>query len=867
MKYPLVTLVCAALALTGCDPEITLPKAEIDRGGVTFNFKKLGDRRFEKGVDSLNLLTDWQEPFTSVKREWARPLLTLPEGSAGRYRISFRYKMKHSKLPSAGSGGIVMVYRQRWSDKQLKEGKKGVPQQTVGHLVYISLVNAASEWNLATADFDFDLQHAGAYLRVVLDGEGEIQMKDVEIRRLAPSFESEVTITAEPSASLDGSFAVSEGQCGIVTCLWSKRDKDKWYNAGKIEVKTSVTGDFEILESPKRCGTPWKEENNYWNTLGTVVRAKGKPGSEGTLCFEVVYEGKRISNVETVRLFTVPVIHATVPARYTAGFIRGGTYLALREPVARQSYMENCIDWGVRWVVTQKELLADWRKAGISYAVAEVCACNGYGIATDFKTDERPEDERWVSLTSLKLQDFPGNKHEEKSFAKYSCPVSVYEEMPFFKNQIVPYMKKEIEGFDGNWSNWEPYATDGQGCFCTKCAKKFAAHLKVPEEEVLKGWPRCVLRNKNFTGRYADKEPRFRSLEHAKVIKTLDKYITKFTGGEKSVGFLPGIGFDQVTSVWKEYDLAAYYQPHDYMGELKWIAPWGPYTHWKSHTPYVYFKGDVLRSWCAAKDIRETVDREFPASHRPKLQSFPQGAQGDGWITQPEWLEMSMDAFFLNGWESTCVYFFPKGYDARWWRAFANHVNRAAKYERAVWDGVRTDASVVLEPVAEYAHPVSYIGGRFPQFRNVALLQHAAYDFEGRRTVAVLNYWDFGEAFFKLRATGLPSDDYAIVDEKGILWAPSRDKASWSAAELASGIELVVPATRTRVFEIIPTAQIQQFQQSDDQTIFSFLTSSDVKSLYAVRRPELHAAADADAAYERENKCEPKKTVKGEVYK
>ena len=851
-----------AAVLAGCGSTVAMPRGALPTGGVTFDFKALGERRFETGVEGPNLLgDDWAGPFRSEKPEWTKPLLKFAEGTRnGRYRIMFRYKMKHAKLPIGGSGGIALVYRQSWSEKQLANGKKGNPGQTTGRLVYINLQNAASEWNLATADFSFEPQHAGAYLRVALQGEGSVEFKDVEIRRIAEADEPEVRITAEPSSSLDGRFAVPEGQCGLVTCVWSKREAEKRYHGGKIEVRTSVTGDFEILESPKRCGTPWAAKDNFWNTLGTVVKATGGAGSEGELRFEVFYEGKRVSNVESVRLYTVPAIHARAPKRYTVGFSVGGTYMTLEDPAARAKYMSDCVDWGVRTVVSRQNLVADWRKAGVRTVLADAVAANGYGIATYCRPEERPADERFVSLASLNLPDFPGNRNNEKQFAKYSCPISVYEEKPFFRDVVVPYMRERLRGFDGNWANWEPYETDGQGCFCTNCAKAFARYLKVPEAEVLKDWPRCALKGKTAKGRYADQEPRFRSLEHAKLIRTLDKYVTRFTGGEKSMGFIPGVGFDQVTSIWREYEIANYYQPHDYMADLKWIEPWGPYTHWKSHTPYIPFKGDVLRSWCAAKDIRETLGREFGAK-APKIQSYPQGAQCEGWITQPEWLEMSMDAFFLNRWESTSVYFFPKGYDARWWRAFANHVTRAGRYEKYVWDGRRADGTVTLRAVAEYAAPAAYVGGRFPQFRDVPLLQSATYGLGGSRMVAVLNYWDFGEAFFRLSATDLPVGEYAILDEEGMLWTKDREHATWSAADLARGLVLVVPATRTRVFEILPAGTEPAVAA---RTCF---TQDDVRDLFKARRAALRAAADADAVYERENRCEPSQMQKGEVYK
>lgn len=127
--------------------------------------------------------------------------------------------------------------------------------------------------------------------------------------------------------------------------------------------------------------------------------------------------------------------------------------------------------------------------------------------------------------------------------------------------------------------------------------------------------------------------------------------------------------------------------------------------------------------------------------------------------------------------------------------------------------------------------------------------------------VAVLNYWDFGEAFFRLSATDLPAGEYAISDEEGMLWTKDREHTTWSAADLARGLVLVVPATRTRVFEIVPAGT------DPAVAVRTCFTQDDVRDLFKSRRAALRAAADADAVYERENRCEPNQMQKGEVYR
>ena len=153
---------------------------------------------------------------------------------------------------------------------------------------------------------------------------------------------------------------------------------------------------------------------------------------------------------------------------------------------------------------------------------------------------------------------------------------------------------------------------------------------------------------------------------------------------------------------------------------------------------------------------------------------------------------------------------------------------------------------------------IPVMGGHFPQFNNVSVLQHAAYDRNGRRIVGVLNFWDFGEAFFRLQAKGLAAGDNRIVDELGVLWAPSRKKSTWTDEELAAGVVLVVPSLRTRVFEIVPAAEAV--------SPTSVFTASDVAALSARRKPELAKAAAWDADYEANNKVE-KSTEPLGVYK
>jgi hypothetical protein len=231
--------------------------------------------------------------------------------------------------------------------------------------------------------------------------------------------------------------------------------------------------------------------------------------------------------------------------------------------------------------------------------------------------------------------------------------------------------------------------------------------------------------------------------------------------------------------------------------------------------------------------------------------SFPQGIQGSGfWAVQPQWLSMSLDSFFFNRWESSVIYFFPSGYDARYWRGFAEATTRAAKYEDFVLDGERVDAKTLLFPCnTYYAAPCRYVTTFVPSYRNVPLLQQASYEKDGARIVAVFNFWERGEAFFSLKAIALPPGDYEIVDEDGVLYPSKSWRRLWSAEELHHrGAFLYVGAARTRVFGIYPAGKAPARHKE--------LSHSKLFSRYVERKDELEIAAREDAAIEKANTVE-----------
>ena len=207
---------------------------------------------------------------------------------------------------------------------------------------------------------------------------------------------------------------------------------------------------------------------------------------------------------------------------------------------------------------------------------------------------------------------------------------------------------------------------------------------------------------------------------------------------------------------------------------------------------------------------------------------------------------MAFDAFYVNGWRSVVPYFFPMGYDARYWAALSAANARAAKYEDWYIDGVRVDAAVKALPVPEFAMCADSITSYVPAMTNVSMLQTAAFRHKDVTIVAALNYWEKGEAYFDLKISNLSEGKYAVVDEAGILYAKSENEPYWTAAELAKdGVRLEVGSVRTRVFEI------RQEGPSALEGITARLTSAEMTKAYSLRRATLAEEAARDAIEEK----------------
>ena len=600
----------------------------------------------------------------------------------------------------------------------------------------------------------------------------------------------------------DGTFHIGSGQVGYLWFEMKKNGKET-FDPAKFECRFSLPDGVELVaERSRGVRVPLGAFNSH-DPCGYLVRAGNAVGEVGNAVFSCWYDGKRITRELSLRIIVTKPVVGKRPKRFMTGMHGCARIAEFPVAGAAEEFADFVDTVGVSWGVIDcsKKVRDIFQARGIKITPYDNnYFVNGFMVG-HYKN--RPESDKYVPLP-LELQ--PPDSTSRWFLSKGSCPIAIYSESDYFRTNTVPLLKSDCEGYDGFWANWEPYFYANRGCFCQRCKEAFAEYAKIDIAELNRhDWYELVRKEKS---KYRVQWLEFRAREHGRVVRTIDKYVRKFTR-PGSFGFVPGVCWIEMSSWYPPIqDAYASYAKQvrqiDFAGDLKWINPWGPYPSWSSRKPYKHLNARSMQSFFAAKDVREQVAKDYPEGKRPKLLAFPMGNLGS-LVPQPEWIEMGIDSFFFHRWEAAVVYYIPRGgLDARFWQALANASTRAAKYEDIVFDGVALTDSVVLMPVKQYPAPCDKVTDYLPEkTKDQMLLQHLAYVKDGKTIVAVFNFWEKGGAFFDLKVKGFKGC-YCIVDEDGTLWCKSRKDISYSAEELVQGVRLQVGAARTKVFEILP---------------------------------------------------------------
>jgi len=723
--------------------------------GVSFDFAALSAEIFEKDLGGVNLLSAEMRCANPVKlvgsgkgpqdeaAQW-RSKIVFGGGSARRLRIKFHYRA--APVPGKPGRSILYLFAKEINHK--------------GYL-YSTIAQTDEFFHLFSREFSIPSSVGELDLSLRVEGYGTLEIKGVEAVEVKDDPSApDVELFATPHGWLGRDFAVSSNGLAIVNYMWRRvREMD---NKGKYEFVATLPAGFKcvapmspvagtVRERPLpdggieiRYGTsqrpPQSGKFEWWKRLGFIVGTTAPHGTRGTAKFRLEIDGRPASNEENLELFVIPEVKAQLPEKFLYGVsLASPSGLLTGDAAADEAYARFMVGCGVQWVkgwgrkINPFEM---WHRAGIKYALAESPESNAYSLL--FDTAPEGECFKALHLTRSRWLDCS------------ICPVAVYKEKPFFMTNVVARINDVHAGADGSYANWEPFFYRREGCMCEACRDEFARWAGLKQEDVAKDWPDCIARE----GRFGDRILKFRSWQCAEVVRTLDKWIRRATGGKTSLGLIPAVHHEQITRNWvgvvdnDEYDVI------DYGKDLAWICPWGPYSGvWDASSPFMEPGTKWLMDFYNAREGAEAARRDYPGL---KLMAYPHGLQCSSWLIEPEILGLNLAAYFFNGWDAALVYFFPMGYDSRYWKAFADAVSLAAKWEGFVSGAKRMDDKVEIVPSADWPKPDEKAFHRtMPSFRNVSFLQHVAYGKGDEVVVAVFNYNTTQRATFTVRFDGV----------------------------------------------------------------------------------------------------------------
>ncbi len=417
-----------------------------------------------------------------------------------------------------------------------------------------------------------------------------------------------------------------------------------------------------------------------------------------------------------------------------------------------------------------------------------------------------------------------------KTFA--ICPSEMVERGAHFRDVARDLIYRPIavdDTVDVLMSNHEPFYYSGKGCFCTRCRDRFADYLirenvSFDKETFTKGWP-------GSASDYSAHWTRFLSWQHGRAVVSLEE--TARDAGRKAgkdSHYIPEINWAQLES--SSQSNFSFYSAKEYMSELSWLEPWGPYLFHGMGEEYIYTPGIHLTTYAAGKLVRDFLKENISDPQKiPKLLAFPHGIQGQGiyWVTEPEAAAFETLCFFLNRWEGSILYMM-NNMDYIYYAEMAKANALIARYEDFIFDGteLETDQVKNLTPIIGKKEFRPWLNGEkisaflcmkqekfAPAIGNENALRLKTFQLNDLRLAAVGNFWLHGECFFTLKLMGLdPAIRYMVHQPH-----EKRNFGIFSGADLQKGVILHAGALRWAFYLIEPVKKNADYGMALTQEI------------------------------------------------
>lgn len=758
----------------------------------------------------LEKLMGAQTPNIYISAEQRIP---LPDAQGGIYKFTFQYKTQ--KIGSTNSNRCVLIYYY----SEIEKGKNTRSYQAVYFPVSPVWTNHSVELTVpaGTKALNIGFRGTGCGRALITNA--------VLVKADKGKFPVEIEVT--PMKMLDNVYVLASGDPGILAMRLRNTLPKGAFKERSVSLEMTLPAEVELLGANGSFASAYtskdmiikgkkykkwlldftaampahfRSSNSFtgWNIPAVMLRSNAKPGTQWDCFLTVTAKGKAVSAAEkfTIRmdapLFKVPLAKLFLPGfSSVSGDIQFRSSAAARDAFVKFVTSKS----GTRWITASMPLEDSrlFKKHGVKYITSEPWA-----IANGYRVGRLPKEKKPEYTFFRDLLGRPVGNHGIYA----TCPAAIYQKTPYYKETVVPYIRKTLaEGLDGFTPNWEPYTFRNMGCFCDVCKKEFASYAKIPADKIDAVWPKELQLGRP----YREKAIAFRGWQHGKMVMTLHEEI--IASGGSGVGMCPEVGTDQIIKYPQHNAQQGEYSPYNYAGQTKWLNVWGPYIWFIGERPYVYSKAAYLRFWETLRRCVRDYRNELKTS-RAKLLAMPHGNQvSTTALGQPEGMAMDQISAFLAGFDASQLYFFPRGYDHRFWRELGRSSRLIALTEDLVMTGKKLDTVKVL-PVTPFPAPVTNISPRLiPDLKRSDILQAAAFAKGKKILAAVGNFWEKGDVIFKLQLPGLKAKQtYSVIEIPFNRQFTKEQGKLFTGKDLQQGILLHAGALRWVFFEITECA-------------------------------------------------------------
>jgi hypothetical protein len=778
------------------------------------------------------------KPLPMISNKISQFVAITPSEQASKYRLSFQTRGRHYQAPILSTLSVFVAM-----DKKSPEtGRYAQTKKTAQHRFTLD-----NEWQTHSIELLVPPGSERLDFTFALYGLGECYLDEIAL--VAQELSSGIEVRLHPAQELDQLYALGEGLPGSLNFTFQCEGE---LQRKALQLLVALPPGFTLVDqrdlNPLLDSTtlpdggtlcrfnlqrfPKVAFKDYYLHHAAAILVKSSHTASDRL-YPAQYwleDGDWQGTKKNFNFRIISAVQAERPKRFRSAAMVGHEFTYIADGAGNQAFADFYLSTGMSCIHgAPAQVSKILQAAGISRYKGHYYLANGFRIGPPNHTEE------------AKFRMVDGSPYPRKI-----CPVEVYKRGEYYRSQVEPMLEKELvtdDITDNYMSNWEPYYLDGKGCFCERCREEFVAFM--PQEDparIRSSWPQNTIKE------YGEKWMKFRSWQHGQLVITLEKSINSL--GQKlgkDSHFLPEISWNSMMKHGNAY--CKQYNVLDYMHDLPWIEPWGPYFFYRYSQAYKYYPANHLVTYLAAGQMKDFARENTAAGQNlPKLIAFPHGVQGNDWVTEPEAIANEVLSFFLQGWEGAFSYYFPRGYDYRYWREWAKANTIIARHEDFVYDGQQIDSQVEVQPLTPmlenlYYPPVWAEGegfvGKVPGLHKQGVMQTKAFRLQDRYLVAVGNFWQRGEIFFRLKVKDLPGEVRYTVT------TPAADCGTFTAAELSEGIRLQVGALRWLFVTLSPA-------DPNRAAGLPKVSQQDLQRLQAERLPLIQAACqDEKARYER----------------